>query len=214
MPLVLLRVWLPDRPGALGQVASRIGALRGDVVGIDILERGGGRVVDELVVELADDVPDDLLVREICQVDGVDVEEVRDLDGSVPDPRLDALEDAVALVEATDGPELLADLTHRVIRSFAADWALVIEHETPSIRAAAGQGFPPAPWLAAFARGIRGHPAAGDMMCVPLGERPDALVTSRAGRPFWAREQRQLAALAAIAGARLAQAAPPVHLDA
>ena len=42
----VLRVWLPDRPGALGQVASRIGAVRGDVVGIDILEqrrRPGGR---------------------------------------------------------------------------------------------------------------------------------------------------------------------------
>ena len=29
----VVRVWLPDRPGALGQVASRIGAVRGDVVG-------------------------------------------------------------------------------------------------------------------------------------------------------------------------------------
>src|SRR5438874_1656791 len=32
---VLVRVWLPDRPGALGQVASRIGSLRGDIVGVD-----------------------------------------------------------------------------------------------------------------------------------------------------------------------------------
>ena len=37
----LVRIWLPDRPGALGQVASRIGAVRGDVVGIEILERDG-----------------------------------------------------------------------------------------------------------------------------------------------------------------------------
>ena len=51
----VVRVWLPDRPGALGQVASRIGAVRGDVVGIDILERGAGRAIDELVVELPDD---------------------------------------------------------------------------------------------------------------------------------------------------------------
>ena len=49
----LVRVWLPDRPGALGQVASRIGAAKGDVVGIEILERGAGRVIDEIVVELA-----------------------------------------------------------------------------------------------------------------------------------------------------------------
>ncbi len=29
----VVRVWLPDRPGALGQVASRIGAVHGDVIG-------------------------------------------------------------------------------------------------------------------------------------------------------------------------------------
>jgi len=34
---VLVRVWLPDRPGALGLVASRIGAVDGDIVGIDVL---------------------------------------------------------------------------------------------------------------------------------------------------------------------------------
>lgn len=54
METFVIRLWLPDRPGALGQVASRIGAVRGDVVGIDILERGGGQAVDELVVELPD----------------------------------------------------------------------------------------------------------------------------------------------------------------
>src|ERR671916_3479374 len=89
----VIRMWLPDRPGALGQVASRIGAVRGDVVGIDILERDGGQAVDELVVELPDDSLLDILVREIRQVDGVGVEEVRPLtDGRHHDPRLDAFE--------------------------------------------------------------------------------------------------------------------------
>src|SRR5687767_13200202 len=55
MALYVVRLWLPDRPGALGQVASRIGAVRGDVVGIEILERGAGRAIDELVVRLPDD---------------------------------------------------------------------------------------------------------------------------------------------------------------
>src|ERR687894_623261 len=31
METFVVRVWVPDRPGALGQVASRIGAVRGDV---------------------------------------------------------------------------------------------------------------------------------------------------------------------------------------
>ena len=57
--VVLLRVWVPDRPGALGAVASRVGAVGGDVIGIDILERGAGRAIDELWVELTstDQIP-------------------------------------------------------------------------------------------------------------------------------------------------------------
>ena len=48
MATYVVRLWLPDRPGALGQVASRIGAVHGDVVGIEILERGGGSAIDDL----------------------------------------------------------------------------------------------------------------------------------------------------------------------
>ncbi len=97
-----MRMWLPDRPGALGQVASRIGAVRGEIVGIDILERGAGRAIDELVVELPDGALTDLLVHEVEQVDGVDVEEVRPVADALHDPRLDALETAAMLVGATD----------------------------------------------------------------------------------------------------------------
>ena len=55
MATYVIRVWLPDRPGALGAVASRIGAVGGDVVAIDILERGAGRAIDELVVDFAEE---------------------------------------------------------------------------------------------------------------------------------------------------------------
>ncbi|MFN8025895.1 MAG: hypothetical protein U0W40_05910 [Acidimicrobiia bacterium] len=41
----------------------------------------------------------DLLVREILEVDGTKVEEVRTI-GSFPDPRLDALESAASLASA------------------------------------------------------------------------------------------------------------------
>src|SRR5262249_7774712 len=96
---VLVRVWLPDRPGALGLVASRIGAVRGDIVGVDVLERGTDVAVDEFAVNLpdADLVP--TLVREIEEVDGASVEEVRAV-GHFPDARLDALESAATLCEA------------------------------------------------------------------------------------------------------------------
>ena len=73
---VLVRVWLPDRPGALGLVASRIGAVDGDIVGIDVLERGENVAVDEFAVLLRKSVAIDLLVREIEEVDGANVRQV------------------------------------------------------------------------------------------------------------------------------------------
>ena len=77
MATFLLRVWLPDRPGALGSVASRVGAVGGDVIGIDILEREEGRAVDELVVELPTTDLVGLTVREVGQVAGDEGEDVR-----------------------------------------------------------------------------------------------------------------------------------------
>src|SRR5204863_1244963 len=84
---VLVRVWLPDRPGALGLVASRIGAVDGDIVGIDVLERGSNVAVDEFAVILPTSDLVELLIREIEQVDGASVEEVRTVE-TFPDPRL------------------------------------------------------------------------------------------------------------------------------
>lgn len=77
MPRYLLRIWLPDRPGTLGLVASRIGAVGGDIVSIDILGRTEGRAVDEFVIELAGAHLVELLGSEIHEVDGVRVEEIR-----------------------------------------------------------------------------------------------------------------------------------------
>ena len=102
---VLVRVWLPDRPGALGLVASRIGAVDGDIVGIDVLERGESVAVDEFAVQLRNASALDIMVREIEEVDGASVEEVRIVD-HFPDPRLDALESAASLCAAESIDEL------------------------------------------------------------------------------------------------------------
>lgn len=73
----VVRIALPDRPGALGLVASRIGAVGGDIVAINILERDKGSAVDEFVIEVdADRI--DLLQHEIHEVDGASVLEIRD----------------------------------------------------------------------------------------------------------------------------------------
>jgi ACT domain-containing protein len=74
MPRYRVRVRLLDRPGALGLVASRIGAVGGDIVAVHILERSGGEAIDEFVVELASEELTGLLRHEIHEVDGVVVE--------------------------------------------------------------------------------------------------------------------------------------------
>jgi hypothetical protein len=203
---VVVRVWLPDRPGALGQVASRIGAVRGDVVGIDILERGGGRAVDELVVTLPSDELVPLLVQEIGQVDGVDVEEVRLLDDPGHDPRVDALETAAILVGASSVDALLDALCEHGARVLGAAWVAIVQPSAGEVLAAVGPA-PDAAWIIAFVEGSRSSDATthavADVVWAPLPGADLALVCGRDGTAFRARERQQAAALARIVDTRV-----------
>jgi ACT domain-containing protein len=78
----IVRIALPDRPGALGLVASRIGAVGGDIVAINILERDGGNAIDEFVIEMGGHHLIELLQSEIHEVDGVTVLEIRAADST------------------------------------------------------------------------------------------------------------------------------------
>jgi hypothetical protein len=206
MTRVVLRIWLPDRPGALGAVASRIGAVRGDLVGIEILERGAGRAIDELVIELpeADLLP--LMVQEVAQVDGVDVEDARVGSGPAADP-LDA---AVGLVEQDDADALLALLTTQSAQALEAEWVAVVSAEG-DVRASTGPA-PEGRWLHAFVAGavssesvLGGQHGPDDMAFAPLTGAGLTVVVGRHGAPFRARERKQLAALARIAGRRVTE---------
>ncbi|MHB8463665.1 MAG: ACT domain-containing protein [Acidimicrobiales bacterium] len=208
MPSFVVRVWLPDRPGALGAVASRIGAVRGDLIGIEILERGGGRAIDELTVNLPDAGLVDLLVTEMCQVEGVDVEDVRPMPATARDPRLDALETAAILVEQISADDLHHALADHAMHDFDASWSTVVDLDGPLSLASVGV-VPPAPWLAAFVAGSRSslRVAAGecgpdDIAWAALPGADLVVILGRGGRPFRARERHQLAALARIADSR------------
>src|SRR5438045_7611437 len=123
---VLLRVWLHDRPGALGAVASRIGAVRGDIVGIDVLERNDGVAIDEFGVVLSDPELLPLLVREVEEVDGCRVEHVTVVT-HFPDPRLDALISVALVCEAEDATALQTALATYAGSAFQADWVAVMD---------------------------------------------------------------------------------------
>lgn len=206
METFVVRLWLPDRPGALGQVASRIGAVRGDVVGIEILERGGGQAVDELVVELPDADLVDMLVREIRQVDGVGVEEVRRLTtGKQHDPRLDAVEAVAQLVGASDEVDLLDALVAHSRRVIGAQWVAVVDIEPGGQEVVARSGDAPSgAWLRAFVSGTAKADAAepSDTAWAPLPAAGMALVLGRDNLAFRARERREVAAFARVADIR------------
>ncbi|MBM3671265.1 MAG: hypothetical protein FJW86_03630 [Actinobacteria bacterium] len=200
---LLVRVWLPDRPGALGLVASRIGSVGGDIVGIDVLERGHDVAVDEFAVRIADKDLIDLLVREIEQVDGASVEEVRLVD-AFPDPRLDALESAAVLCEADTAEALHQVLLSHTRREFLADWTALVRDG--SVVSANGGALPPSELLAALATGTTASPKVADGTTGPedlaVAELPThaaTLLLGRAGHPFRRRERVQLLALARIA---------------
>jgi len=195
-------------------VASRIGAVRGDVVGIDILERDGGQAVDELVVELPDDQLVDLLVAELRQVDGVAVEEVRSVADALHDPRLDALEAAAQLVGADDVEELLAAVVVHARRVVGATWVAVVSLDPDADGPAALVADAEAPnrgWLEAFLAGSRAAESAtkagvtgpSDVVWAPLPSSGLALVLGRRGMAYRARERRQAAALARVVDTRL-----------
>jgi hypothetical protein len=210
----VMRVWLPDRPGALGAVASRIGAVGGDVVGIDIVERGAGLAVDDLVVELPSAELLDLLVSEVRQVDGVDVEDLRPVTEALRDPRLDALETAAVLVGATSATELVEAVCEHGARTVGATWGAVIDLAEESVLSDLGER-PPLAWLVAFVRGtqasscggpvLHADPAAVEVVWAPLPAAGLTLVLGREGHPFRARERRQVMALARIVDTRLRQ---------
>lgn len=213
--LAVIRVWLDDRPGSLAAVAGQIGDGGGDVVGIDVLERGGGRVIDEFVVELPDT---DSLQRVVSAVDslaGVDVE-LADVVPEFPDPRLDALEFAAALVSASCGEELLKTLVEESRKRFGCTWAVVVDRASSSRLAACGTA-PHASWVTAFVTGVSDGGAEGpaDVAWAALRGTGLVLVLGRDQARFRDRERRQLSALAGIAAVRIAQSSrPQAHADA
>jgi hypothetical protein len=201
VPAFVIRVWLPDRPGALGSVASRVGAVKADVIGIDIIERGAGRAIDELVIDLPDGDLVDLLLAEIDQVEGVDVENIRPLAGPPPDPAVLALDIALRVRDAGDGGGSLQVVVDGAVQLLGADWAALVDTGGSRVMAASGDEVPNEGWLIAFVQGAMTEGAPVDLQelaVAPLSSAGLALVVSRGHSPLRGREQQVLEGLAAL----------------
>ena len=216
MSIVVVRVWLPDRPGALGQVATRIGAAGGDVVGIEILERGGGSAIDELVVSLPDGVLLQVLLTEIALVEGVAIEDVREVDETYGDTGLVVLEIAATVLEAPRDHGLKV-FCEQLLGLVDGDWVVARTARSDSGNQTAGHASllefgvaPDVAWLGAFIDGV-GHLSGathvdgipGDVVWVHLESIDVAVVAGRSTRPFHARERQQVTLLGRIVDARM-----------
>jgi hypothetical protein len=210
----LLRLVVPDRPGILGAVATALGDAGIDIVSVDVLERGGGVAVDDVVVDLPRDRLPDSLITAVRAVPGVEVESLRPFAGPLDTHReLELLEALARAAEGTAAKLLAAELP----RVFHGGWAVVLSETEDSAREvmAASEAAPafeglPLPWMPLSGPRLlpseddwlpeRWREMAIEMMAAPYGEPGCAVVLGRSGGPAFRRsELLRLAHLTGIA---------------
>ncbi|GGM27391.1 MULTISPECIES: amino acid-binding protein [Micromonospora] len=119
--LLRVRVTLPDRPGTLGQVARTLGVSGADIVQVVVLERLGGRAVDDFTVVWPGAGRVERLLAGLAAIPGVRVDGVWRAIGAPTTTGQDAELLAQVAANPTDG---LATLVDAVPGLLAADWAV------------------------------------------------------------------------------------------
>jgi hypothetical protein len=118
--LLRVRVTLPDRPGALGQVARTLGVAGADIVQVVVLERLGGRAVDDFTVVWPGASRVERLLAGLAAIPGVQVDGVWRAIGQPVTGGHDAELLAQVAANPADG---LATLVDAVPALLAAEWA-------------------------------------------------------------------------------------------
>lgn len=136
----VLRVAIPDRPGALGAVASSLGDAGVDIESLDVIDRVGGIAIDD-----------------VCVVTTVGAARLRTLFEAVPGVAVEALD---ALVEDSQAPtptalaallsesrgDVLAQLVAGLPGALGATWAVAVQDGTNGLTAlASSSGAPEVP---------------------------------------------------------------------
>jgi hypothetical protein len=207
----LIRVQLPDTPGTLGKVATALGSIDADILSVDVVERGGGVAIDDLVVELPSGRLPDVLITAAESVEGVEVDAVRPYAGVLDTHReLELVEEV-----AEDPRNGLAVFTQGVPKIIRAGWALTLSSDGKGVaRLAASTAAPEAsdvdmPWLPLQRATILDAEAdwvpatwqqlGTELAATPIGKPDRALLVGRPGGPmFRAAEVARLAHLAGI----------------
>lgn len=211
----LLRVQLDDRPGSLGSLAVALGSVGADILSLDVVDRGDGSAIDDLVIELPAGTMPDVLITAAESLAGVSVESVRPHTGMLEAHReLELVDHVAAAGSRGDKLQTLADEAPRVLR---VNWCAVVRGGGPTdrYRVVAGSAGTPetqpnsVPWLpiehaAALDGTADWVPAVWRSMdtaliAAPLGDPQTAVVLGRPGGPaFRSAEVARLGYLAGI----------------
>lgn len=207
----LIRVQIPDRPGSLGAVATALGEIGADILSLDVVERGNGAAVDDMVVELPSGRLPDVLITAAESVEGVQVDAVRPYAGVLNTRReLELVEEIAA--EPRRGLQIFAEGVPRIIRS---GWAVVFGHHSGGAEQLAAstsapqEGYLELPWLPLPRATILDvedswvpetwKELGTELAATPIGKPDLVLLTGRPGGPmFRAAEVARLAHLAGI----------------
>jgi hypothetical protein len=207
----LIRVQLPDVPGALGAVATALGGIGADILSVDVVERKAGMAIDDLVVELPKGRLPDVLITAAESVQDVEVDAVRPYAGVLDTHReLELVEEVAAQPD-----EGLAIFTEGVPRIIRAGWAMVVGPEDGSAKTLCASTAAPQlktldlPFLPlGRATVLDGEEAwvpetwkelGTELAATPLGKPERVLLVGRPGGPqFRAAEVARLAHLAGI----------------
>lgn len=129
MRVFLLRVALPDRPGALGRVASALGTVDADISAVEIVEKADGFVIDDFMLSVPRGTLPDALVAACTALPDVEV-----LWLSFYPEAWDLQADVDVLDRMTDDPrhseQILMDAAPAV---FHASWAMVVDRTLPEL---------------------------------------------------------------------------------
>jgi hypothetical protein len=213
----LIRVQLPDIPGTLGAVATALGDIGADILSVDVVERGSGLAIDDLVVELPKGRLPDVLITAAESVTGVEVDAVRPYAGVLDTHReLELVEDVAAQPE--DGLNVFTEGVPKIVR---AGWALVVGSDAGGAHRLAASAAAPEiqkldlPWMPlARATVLDGEESwvpetwqelGTELAATPLGKPDRVLLVGRPGGPmFRAAEVARMAHLAGIVAVVLA----------
>jgi hypothetical protein len=212
VPSYLLRVELEDRPGRLGALAVALGSVGADILSLDVVERGTGYAIDDLVVDLPAGAMPDMVITAAETLPGVHVDTIRPHTGLLEAHReLELIDHTAAAVGRSAQLQVFADEAPRVLR---VGWCTVVRLTESGLEGVVGSHGAPetqatsAPWLP-LAR-PEALDATADwvpqvwrdmdttLAAAPLGDHHTAVVLGRPGGPLF--RPSEVARLGYLAG--------------